>query len=858
MHVGPYEIVSQIGVGGMGEVYRARDPRVERDVAIKVPAEQFSERFRREARAVASLNHPNICHLYDVGPNYLVMELITGNSPKGPLPLKEVLRIARQIADALEAAHEKGIVHRDLKPGNIRIKPDGTVKVLDFGLAIVAQSDVVDAEEGPTETVLTQMGMVVGSAPYMSPEQAQGKPVDKRTDIWAFGALLYELLSGKPPFRGATIQETLVLVLTTEPDWSRVPAEVRPLLRRCLEKDSRQRLRDIGDAMPLVNEGEEVRRIRRLPVVAIGAALIPVIAAVGWVAWREPQNADRPLVRFSADLGPDAVPSPGITVAVSPDGSRIAYPVRTRGGEQMLATRALDQNQPNPIVGTEGAVDPFFSPDGQWVGFVARGRLKKVSIHGGAAVIMCDVLFFRGGAWLPDGSVVASLSNVRGLSRIDATGGTPRALTQPKPGEFNHRWPHALPGGKKVIFTASTTTGGDNLQIVSPQTGEIQNLQIRGSFARYLPTDRNSGHLIYFNNGSLFGVQFDPDTAAPRGSPVPLLDDLAYSGEPGGGQLDVSRTGLLVYLSGRAAQVWTPAWLDAAGKVTPLLVKPGAYSRLRVSPDGNRITMALASDKGSDIYVYDLRRDSMTRLTFNEQRNSSPIWSHDGQHIAYSAGAPTGVNIEWVRSDGGGQRVRLLENPAMLELYAFTPDGKRLAYTELSPETGGDIWTLPLDISDPEHPRPGKPELFLRTPVSDQVSGFSRDGRWIAYMSNRSGRAEIYVRPFPGPGGEWQVSIEGGMHARWSRNGRELFFEAPDRRIMVAEYTIRGTTFAVVGRPRVWAGTRPDGPTGMDLAPAGNRVAILVGSTQRRDGNLHAIFLLNFFDELRRKIGSPK
>ena len=695
----------------------------------------------------------------------------------------------------------------------------------------------------------------------MSPvtsEQAQGKSVDKRTDIWAFGALLYELLTGKPPFHGATVPETLVQVLTTEPDWSRVPGQVRPLLRRCLEKDSRQRLRDIGDAMPLVNEGEEVRRIRRLPVVAIGAALIPVIAAVGWVAWREPQNAERPLVRFSADLGPDAVPGPGITVAVSPDGARIAYPVRTRGGEQMLATRALDQNQPTRIVGTEGAAAPFFSPDGQWVGFAARGKLNKVSIHGGAAVNLCDVLFFRGGAWLPDGSVVASLSNVRGLSRIDATGGTPRVLTQPKPGEGNHRWPYALPGGKKVIFTASTTTGGNNLQIVSLQTGEIQNLQIQGSFARYLPTGRNSGHLIYFNDGALFGVRFDADMAAPRSAPVPLLDDLAYSAETGGGQLDVSRTGLLVYLSSRTAEVWTPAWIDAAGKVTPLLVKPGAYSHLRVSPDGNRITMAVASDRGSDIYVYDLRRDSMTRLTFNTQRNWSPIWTPDGQHIAYSAGSPTGVTIEWVRSNGGGQPVRLLENPAMLNLYAFTPDGKHLAYTEMNPQTGGDIWTLPLDSSDPEHPRPGKPELFLRTPVSDQVSGFSRDGRWIAYMSNESGRAEVYVRPFPGPGGQVQVSTEGGINARWSQHRRELFFEAPDRRIMLAEYTIPDDSFAVVGRPRVWAGTRPYGPDWMDLAPDGKRVAILVGSVERADGNLHATFVLNFFDELRRKIGGPK
>jgi serine/threonine protein kinase len=370
MRVGPYEILSRIGAGGMGEVYRARDPRVGRDVAIKIPNEQVSERFRREARAVATLNHPNICQLYDVGPEYLDMELIPGNSPKGPLPVREVLHIARQFAAALDAAHENGIVHRDLKPGNIRIKPDGTVKVLNFGLAMVAPSSGGEPEDSPTGTVsLTEVGTVMGSAPYMSPEQAQGLPVDKRTDIWAFGVVLYELVTGTSPYRGGTVQETLALVLTKEADLSKVPAQLRLLLRRCLEKDPKERLRDIGDAMALVDD-VQVPASRRAPLVAVAAILIAAVAGMAsWLGSRTTQQrADLQPLRFSVDLGPDAVPGPGMTVAVSPDGTRVVYAVRTAAGQRTLAGRALDQLQPTILAGTEGAGDPFFSHDGSGSG----------------------------------------------------------------------------------------------------------------------------------------------------------------------------------------------------------------------------------------------------------------------------------------------------------------------------------------------------------------------------------------------------------------------------------------------------------------------------------------------------------
>ncbi len=852
--LGPYQIRSRIGAGGMGEVYRAHDTRVRRDVAIKVSAEKFTNRFEREARAVAALNHPNICQLYDVGPDYLVMELVEGSSPKGPLPLDEALRIACQIADALEAAHEKGIVHRDLKPENLKIRLDGTVKVLDFGLAKMSSPDDNEQECVRTSSMsLTEVGSVMGSAPYMSPEQAQGKPADKRTDIWAFGVVLYELLTGKRPFTGETAQGTLAMVLTKEPDWARVPANVRPLLRRCLEKDPRRRLRDIGDAIALVNDevSPEGGNRRLLPW---AAGVLLAVGAASWFAGRAARSTDsNQLIRLDAELGSNAVAGPGITIALSPDGRRIVYPVRTAGTQQMLVTRALDQARVTPLLGTDGATDPFFSTDSKWVGFAAGGKLRKISVEGGAPVSLCDLLFFRGGSWAEDGSIVAALSSARGLSRIPEAGGEPQRLTKLRQGESNHRWPQVLPGGKKVLFTAATNLGGATLHLLSLETGQIQDLQIRGSFGRYVPTSGTSGHLLYLVEDALFGVAMDPDTGAIRGAPSPLVENVAYSMLTGGGQFDVSRTGTLAYLRGETAELWTAAWLDATGKITPLLSKPGTYFTPRVSPDGNLLAFAAASRKGSDIYVYDWRSDAMTRLTFNEQANSTPVWAPDGKHIAYRAATSTGATIKWVRADGAGETVQLLENAAMLDVYAFTPDGKRLAYTELNSETGGDAWTLPIDTGDPERPRATKPELFFRTHASDQVHGFSPNGRWVAYMSNESGRAEVYVRSFPGPSGMWQISRDGGSLPRWSRNGRELFFEAPDRRIMVAEYVGQGESFAVVGKPRVWADTRPYGPAGIDLSPDGKRFVIFVQSDSAKE-NLQATFLMNFFTELRQKL----
>jgi serine/threonine protein kinase len=488
--LGPYEVVALIGKGGMGEVYRARDPRLNRDVAIKVSAAQFTERFEREAKAIAALNHPNICQIYDVGPNYLVMEFIEGEAPHGPMPLEGALGIARQIADALEAAHDKGITHRDLKPGNIKIKPDGTVKVLDFGLAKVTGAPSGTGENSPTLAMgMTQAGMILGTAAYMAPEQARGKEsVDKRADIWAFGVVLYELLTGKRLFQGEDVGEILAKVIRDEPDLSGVPAQVTPLLKRCLEKDPKKRLRDIGDAWLLLGDEPRVTAPSqsRLGWIVAGLAVVIAVFAL-WAPWRNTRPAERPLVRLNVDLGADLSLQSSISGAsaiLSPDGTRLVYVSQKR-----LFTRRLDQLKATELAGTEGAYEPFLSPDGQWVAFFAGARLKKISVEGGSAIALCDTAGGNvgvGGSWGEDGNIVAALNTLGALSRIPSSGGTPVQLTELAQGEVTHRWPQILPGGKAVLFTSHTASArldGANIEVMSLADHRRKTL-VRGGFFR--------------------------------------------------------------------------------------------------------------------------------------------------------------------------------------------------------------------------------------------------------------------------------------------------------------------------------------------------------------------------------------
>ena len=874
-----YRIVSKLGEGGMGAVYRATDTKLNRDVAIKVLPDSLADRlarFTREAQVLASLNHPHIAAIYGVEEGALILELVEGPTlaeriAQGPIPVDEALAIARQIAEALEYAHEKGIVHRDLKPANVKVTPEGRVKVLDFGLAKAMASDPIpgDPMSSPTLTMrATMAGIVIGTPAYMSPEQAKGKAVDRRADIWAFGVVLAEMLTGRAMYPGETVSEVLAAVIMKQPEIPpSVPANVRVLLCRCLEKDPHFRLQAIGEARIALARPAEVATASETPArrgapwwALAAAAAMMVVPAV--LLWRSTRPIDLPIERLSVDLGPDAVEGLPYTVALSPDGTRMTYQVRSEGGGSALATRLLDQPKATILPGTDNAAQPFFSPDGQWIGFVADQKLKKISVQGGAAVVLCDAQYLRGAAWSTDGNIYATLG-LRKLFRVSAAGGTPQPLTDlaesSEHGQHSHRWPQILPGQSALLVSAGSNakSGGwdeANIEVFSSKTGQFKIVQHGGYFGRYLP----GGHLIYVHRGTLFAVPFSLARLETRGTPMPILDDVAGSNTNGGGQFDFSSApsghGTLVYLSGKTGAETLPAvWLDADGSRQPLWPSPpGPSSSPRLSPDGSKLAVSL----NNDIYIYDPQRGSSLRLSFDSAYNAYPVWTPDGKHIVYSRTGGSGM--WWVRSDGAGQPQLLYEakNGSAIP-GSFTPDGRRLAFHQPGTGTGRDIWTLPLDLTDPDHPKAGAPELFVATPSDDVEPAFSPDGRWLAYSSGEAGMYEIYVRPFPPTtGGKWQVSSGGGRFPIWSRASKELFYLDSGGHIMVVPYAAGGTFSA--GAPRQWSATPArltDNLPPLDLAPNGKRfVMFLAPQSPRSSSNLHVTFLLNFFDELERRV----
>jgi serine/threonine-protein kinase len=848
-----------------------RDLRMGREVAIKVCTERFSDRFEREVRAVAALNHPNICQLYDVGPNYLVMELVEGPTladriKEGAVPLEEALPIARQIGDALEAAHEKGIIHRDLKPANIKINPEVTVKVLDFGLAKIAEQ-VAAAGSSEASTVAmgaTIAGQIMGTAAYMSPEQARGKPVDKRTDIWAFGVVLYEMLTGRRLFESETISDTLASVLAKEPDWQRVPAKVQRLLKSCLEKDPRLRLRDVADAWRLLED------IPAAPVAASGkywkiaAGVLALAFTVSlWALWRAARSgeaAPQSVVRLDLDLGPGVSLGSGVagpTVILSPDGKRIVFvsegPDRTR----RLYTRLLDQPKAIELAKTEGAYEPFFSPDAQWVGFYAQGKLKKTRIDGGEPVSLCDAPDGRGASWGEDGNIIANLQPQSVLWQVPSGGGNASPVSELGVGEVTHRWPQVLPGGHAVLFSVNNTVSSNfdesAIAVLSLKDHrKTMVLEHAGYFPRYL----SSGHLVYVSKGMLFAAPFDLDRLGVRGAAT-ALQEVSSDNARAFAQFDISRGGILAFRTGGGTTgSGTLDWLDGGGKTEPIRTDAANYAFPRFSLDGAKVAYTISQPANADLYIYDWRRGIETRLT-KGRITGYPVWSPDGQFVVFQDHG----GMFWTRADTMGGVQQLTQSKNQQSPAAFTPDGAKLVFAESTTDGGGEIRIAAIESGHGQI-HAGAIQLFLKTSTVHMFPRLSPDGQWLAFAdSAQGGNYEVFVRAFPGGAGDAaeQVSNATGTMPVWSSNRHDLFYRTvADQRIMVASYMVRDGRF-ISQKPRVWSSRELAniglGPN-FDPAPDGKRFVALmpVESPEQRETQGHVTLVTNFFDEVRRRV----
>jgi len=897
--LGPYEIQAPLGAGGMGEVYRARDTKLGRDVAVKILPDIFTSdserlaRFEREARMLAALNHPHIAAIYGVeeasGGRALVLELVEGETlmerlRRGSMPLPEALAIARQIADALEAAHEKGIVHRDLKPANVKITPDGTVKVLDFGLAKATSSDAGESELGMMPTVTadtTSAGAVLGTAAYMSPEQARGKPVDKRTDIWAFGCVLFEMLTARMAFSGETASDTIAAILEHEPQWDRLsdatPAAVRHLLRRCLEKDPKRRLRDIGDARmeiedvlnhPVRNEIGGTKPplfTRRAAISALAGAAVG--AAVGGVVGsRLPRGTiARSSARFGIPLpeGAFAVASFNKRVAISPDGTRIAFTVIPGGvsgyallGNDQFFLHSLSELQPKMSPLDVGA--PFFSYDGRWVGVMgaAAGKpvIRKMAVDGGPPADVCPKGYI-GATWAEDDTIYFVADMPGGLVRVPAVGGEPMEVVKIDlaKGERQHRYPCALPGGKAILLTLGTvdseTFDDARITVLNLQTGQTKTLVEGGTHPRYSP----SGHLLYARGGKVFAVRFDADRLETTGQPFLVLEDVLMSRNSGVANYDVSATGDLVYAAGPTDKgERLLVWVDRNGKVEPLKLPPKAYLHPRISPDMRQLAVEIEGPN-HNFYVYDFAREVLSHMT-TDGVSHWPIWSPDGTQIVYRAGAMNKFKMWQMPADRSGPAAQLPGTGISQSAESWSPDGHSLAYTAITPEAGAHIMIESLEGDHQSRP-------FAEIRAAAGSPKFSPDGRWLAYCSNESKRPQVYVQAFPGPGPKTQVSSDGGTDPVWKRSGGELYFRNGDKMMAVQVSTIPNFT---AGQPRtLWEGhyshgmSTSCGPPGAtssnyDVTADGQRFLMIKDEAPDTAISKQIIVVLGWSDEVNR------
>jgi eukaryotic-like serine/threonine-protein kinase len=927
--IGAYEVIAKLGEGGMGEVYRARDTKLDRDVAIKILPESFAQdperlaRFAREAKTLAALNHPNIAQVFAVEDSVvtggaepgssraIVMELVEGPTladriAQGRIPIDDALPIARQIADALEAAHDQGIIHRDLKPANIKLRPDGTVKVLDFGLAKALSGEGSSAVATPlslSPTItspagMTGMGVILGTAAYMAPEQARGKPVDRRADIWAFGCVLYEMLTGRQAFEpstssgsprassrgeGATVADVIAAVLTREPDLAALsdnaPASIRRLLRRCLEKDRKKRLADAADARLEIDEalGKPVSDRPVIPAPAApmsgrhmalaAAAAILLAATAGYLGWTLKPVTPSPVTRLTIPVD-DGVVFTGVnSIALSPDGRRVAYTangrVYLRGLDQLDAVRIAGNDSP-PLA---SARSPVFSPDGQWVAYWEAGQIRKVSVSGGAPVSVCAVSAPppSGLDWTAGDTILFGWQ-ARGIWRVPSSGGSPEQLVTLKEGDRAHG-PQLLPGGRSILFTLAPTASWDEAEIVvqSLDNGSRKTIVSGGTDGRYLPT----GHVIYGLRGTILALPFDVASLSTSGGPTPVVDGVWQPGSPAT-QLAVSATGTLVY--GPPPEVTealrTLVWVNRQGREEAIPVPPRRYGHPRLAPDGTRLALHYVGDNQNvDVWVWDFARGTWTRITSHPTIDTEPVWTLDGERLIFTSRRTGTIALFSQAANGAGtaEQLSLLSGQSNAA-PALSPDGRHLVIRTASQ---GSSYLTMLDLGDslraPTSSSPGvRSTPLLQTEFEEYNAEISPDGKWMAYTSNESGAFEVHVRPFPDvTRGQWQVSNGGGTEPLWSRDGRELFYRGPNHGVMTVAVTPGAAWTAGPPRELFAAPTLMLGPIGnaavsrtYDVAPDGKRFLMLktVEPATRSRRAPHLVVVQHWFEELERLV----
>ncbi len=898
--LGVYDIVAPLGAGGMGEVYRARDAKLGRDVALKILPDTVAQdtdriaRFKREAQVLAALNHPHIAAIYgfdEAGTTqFLVLELVEGETladrlKRGPIPVDETIVVARQIAEALEEAHEKGIIHRDLKPANVAFTAKDQVKVLDFGLAKLAAAPAgaaaSSASMSPTLTTpaMTAMGMILGTAAYMSPEQAKGRDADKRSDLWAFGCVVFEMLTAKRAFEGEDITDTIAAIMRGEPDWKALPAEtpanVRLLVELCLTKDRRQRAADIAVAQFLLGDRATLSpasassetappatvaapaRTGRPWTMAIASGVACTALAV-LAAWLVLHQTPQKLQSMRFSIVPPATEPFNIqgfyrNLAISPDGTHVVY---VAGSESQLMVRAIDQLEAVPLRGITSAAFPFISPDGRWVGFAASagGELKKVSTTGGPPITLCRFPgTFRGASWGPDDTIVFATNDTStGLFAVSSGGGEPKVLTKPDTshGELDHLFPFTLPGGHAVLFTISASGGNDNAQVavLDLKTGQRKTLVRGGSDAVYVDT----GHLVYASAGTLRAVRFDPSRLEVLSDPVPVLEQVTTLGT-GAADFRVSQNGTLVYVPGTlngGGAARSLVWVNRQGREEPTNAPPRTYFMARLSPDGTRVALDIR-DQESDIWIWDLGRQTLTRLTFDPRTDGFPVWTPDGKRIVFGSERAGAGNVYWQAADGTGTVERLVTSPNPQLPTSIAPDGKSLVVQDTNPKTLFDLMLLTLDGSR-------RIEPLVQTAFAENSGEISPDGHWLAYQSNESGRTEVYVRSFPKvDGGRWQISTGGGSRPAWSPTGRELFYLGQNL-AMMAVAVLTAPTFSAGNPSKLFDGQwfAPPGTRPYDVSRDGQRFLMIKDamSSGSTGASPTITVVLNWFEELKARV----